>query len=92
MTTEWKNSFSCKRRGFIFSGSEIYGGLAGTYDYGHFGLALKNNIKQNWWKKFVDNRRDMFGIDRRDIDASGSLAKCRSCNEFCGSYVRVYFM
>ncbi|MEK7459539.1 MAG: glycine--tRNA ligase [Patescibacteria group bacterium] len=53
----------CKRRGFIFSGSEIYGGLAGTYDYGHFGLALKNNIKQNWWKKFVDNRRDMFGID-----------------------------
>ncbi|PIR68766.1 glycine--tRNA ligase [Candidatus Nomurabacteria bacterium CG10_big_fil_rev_8_21_14_0_10_03_31_7] len=53
----------CKRRGFIFSGSEIYGGLGGTYDYGHFGLALKNNLKLYWWKKFVDNRRDMYGID-----------------------------
>jgi len=53
----------CKRRGFIFPGSEIYGGLAGTYDWGHFGVALKNNIKQSWWKKFVDSRRDMYGID-----------------------------
>lgn len=53
----------CKRRGFVFSGSEIYGGFAGTYDYGHFGVALKNNIKQSWWKKFVDNRHDMYGID-----------------------------
>src|SRR3972149_9610120 len=52
-----------KRRGFIFQGSEIYGGLAGTWDWGHFGLALKNNIKQSWWKKFVDSRRDMYGID-----------------------------
>lgn len=53
----------CKRRGFIFQGSEIYGGLSGTYDWGHFGVALKNNIKQNWWKKFVDSRRDMYGMD-----------------------------
>jgi glycyl-tRNA synthetase len=53
----------CKRRGFIFPGSEIYGGLAGTYDYAHFGLALKNNIKNAWWKKFVDARRDMYGLD-----------------------------
>ena len=53
----------CKRRGFIFPGSEIYGGLAGTYDWGHFGVALKNNIKQYWWKKFVDSRRDMYGLD-----------------------------
>jgi len=53
----------CKRRGFIFPGSEIYGGLAGTYDWGHFGVALKNNIKNSWWKKFVDSRRDMYGID-----------------------------
>jgi glycyl-tRNA synthetase len=52
-----------KRRGFIFQGSEIYGGLAGTFDWGHYGVALKNNIKQNWWKKFVDSRRDMYGID-----------------------------
>lgn len=53
----------CKRRGFIFQGSEIYGGLAGTWDFGHFGVALKNNIKQSWWKKFVDSRQDMYGVD-----------------------------
>ena len=53
----------CKRRGFVFQGSEIYGGLAGTWDWGHFGVALKNNITQAWWKKFVDSRRDMYGID-----------------------------
>lgn len=53
----------CKRRGFVFPGSEVYGGLAGTYDWGHFGVALKNNIKQNWWKKFVEGRRDMYGMD-----------------------------
>lgn len=53
----------CKRRGFIFPGSEIYGGLAGTYDFGHYGVALKNNIKNSWWKKFVDSRRDMYGMD-----------------------------
>ncbi|MFH1608652.1 MAG: glycine--tRNA ligase [Patescibacteria group bacterium] len=53
----------CKRRGFVFQGSEIYGGLAGTFDWGHFGLALKNNIKNSWWKKFVDSRRDMYGLD-----------------------------
>ena len=53
----------CKRRGFVFQGSEIYGGFAGTYDWGHLGLALKNNVKQSWWQKFVDSRRDMYGID-----------------------------
>jgi glycyl-tRNA synthetase len=53
----------CKRRGFVFPGSEIYGGLAGTYDWGHFGVALKNNITNAWWKKFVDSRRDMYGLD-----------------------------
>jgi glycyl-tRNA synthetase len=53
----------CKRRGFIFPGSEIYGGLAGTFDWAHFGVALKNNVKNSWWKKFVDSRRDMYGID-----------------------------
>jgi glycyl-tRNA synthetase len=53
----------CKRRGFVFPGSEIYGGLSGFYDYGHYGLALQNNIKNSWWKKFVDGRRDMYGIN-----------------------------
>src|SRR5680860_820173 len=70
----------CKRRGFVFQGSEIYGGLAGTYDWGHLGVTLKNNIKQNWWKKFVDGRRDMYGIDAAIImnpavwEASGHAA------------------
>jgi len=53
----------CKRRGFIYQGSEIYGGLAGTWDYGPLGVALKNNVKNSWWKKFVDSRCDMYGID-----------------------------
>ena len=52
-----------KRRGFIYQGSEIYGGLAGTWDYGPLGVALKNNIKNSWWKKFVESREDMYGVD-----------------------------
>jgi len=52
-----------KRRGFVFPGSEIYGGLAGTWDYGPRGVALKNNIKNFWWKMFVDGRDDMYGLD-----------------------------
>ncbi len=52
-----------KRRGFIFQGSEIYGGLAGTFDYGPLGVALKNNIKNIWWKRFVLDRIDMYGVD-----------------------------
>ena len=52
-----------KRRGFIFQGSEIYGGLAGTWDYGPLGVALKNNIKNLWWKTFVEERDDMYGVD-----------------------------
>lgn len=52
-----------KRRGFIFQGSEIYGGLAGTWDYGPLGVALKNNIKNIWWKRFVESRDDIFGMD-----------------------------
>ena len=52
-----------KRRGFIFQGSEIYGGLAGTWDYGPLGVALKKNIENLWWRMFVDSRDDMYGID-----------------------------
>jgi glycyl-tRNA synthetase len=52
-----------KRRGFIYQGSEIYGGLAGTWDYGPLGTALKNNIKNIWWNMFVDGRDDMYGMD-----------------------------
>lgn len=52
-----------KRRGFIYQGSEIYGGLAGTYDYGPYGLALKKNVERLWWAMFVEEREDMYGID-----------------------------
>jgi glycyl-tRNA synthetase len=53
----------CKRRGFIYQGSEIYGGLAGTWDYGPLGVQLKRNIMQLWWKMFVEDRDDMLGVD-----------------------------
>ncbi len=83
----------CKRRGFIFPGSEIYGGLANSWDYGPAGVELKNNIKQLWWKKFVHERRDMVGIDAALImnpkvwEASGHLknftdplVECKKCH------------
>lgn len=53
----------CKRRGFVFQGSDIYGGLAGTWDFGPLGVALKNRLKSEWWKMFVDGREDMYGLD-----------------------------
>ena len=53
----------CKRRGFIYQGSDIYGGLAGTWDYGPLGVSLKRNISNLWWKTFVEDRDDMYGID-----------------------------
>jgi len=84
----------CKRRGFIFQGSEIYGGLANTWDYGPYGVELKNNIKQHWWKYFVKDRSDMIGVDAsilmnpRVWEASGHvesfsdpLMDCKNCKE-----------
>lgn len=53
----------CKRRGFIYQGSEVYGGLAGTWDYGPLGVQLKRNVMNLWWKTFVDDRDDMHGVD-----------------------------
>lgn len=52
-----------KRRGFIYPGSDVYGGLSGTWDYGPLGVTLKRNIMQLWWKMFVDDRDDMYGVD-----------------------------
>lgn len=52
-----------KRRGFIYQGSEIYGGLSGTWDFGPLGTALKRNIMDLWWKMFVEDREDMYGVD-----------------------------
>ena len=83
-----------KRRGFIFPGSEIYGGLANSWDYGPLGVELKNNIKQLWWKKFVQNRDDIVGIDSALImnpkvwESSGHVAtfndplvECKKCHK-----------
>ena len=84
----------CKTRGFVFPGSDIYGGLANSWDYGPLGVELKNNIKQAWWKKFVTSRLDMVGIDAALLmnpkvwEASGHLAtftdplvECKKCHE-----------
>ena len=53
----------CKNRGFIYSGSEIYGGLANSWDYGPLGVELKNNVKKAWWKKFVQENKYNVGLD-----------------------------
>ena len=53
----------CKRRGFIYQGSDVYGGLSGTWDYGPLGVQLKRNIMNLWWRRFVDDRDDMYGVD-----------------------------
>ena len=53
----------CKRRGFIYQGSDVYGGLSGTWDYGPLGVQLKRNIMQLWWRRFVDERDDIYGVD-----------------------------
>jgi len=82
-----------KRRGFIFPGSEIYGGLANSWDYGPLGVELKNNIKKLWWKMFVQQRDDIVGLDSDIImnpkvwEASGHvgnftdpLVECKKCH------------
>lgn len=82
----------CKRRGFIFQGSEIYGGLANTWDYGPLGVELKRNVKDYWWRKIVQERDDVVGIDSailmhpRVWEASGHVAgfndaliDCKQC-------------
>lgn len=82
-----------KRRGFIFPSSDIYGGIANTWDYGPLGVELKNNIKQFWWKTFVHRKDDMYGMDaaifmnKRVWEASGHtenfidmLVECKKCH------------
>ncbi len=82
----------CKRRGFIYPSFDIYGGLAGFYDYGPHGLALKKNIENLWWKQFVTDREDVFGVDTVEVtkkevlEASGHvggfadpLVECEKC-------------
>jgi glycyl-tRNA synthetase len=81
-----------KRRGFVFASSEIYGGLGSSYDYGHYGVLLKNNVKDRWWRAMLQERDDILGLDSAIIQhpetwrASGHVASftdplvdCRTC-------------
>ena len=83
----------CKRRGFVYPGSDIYGGMAGLYDFGPYGVELLNNIKASWWRTNVHRKEDYVGIDSAMFknpkvwDASGHtsgfsdpLAECKNCN------------
>ncbi len=82
----------CKRRGFVFPSSEIYGGLGGFWDYGPLGVELKNNIKRSWWRNTVQERADVVGIETSIImnprvwEASGHvktfadpMVDCKAC-------------
>jgi glycyl-tRNA synthetase len=82
----------CKRRGFVFQSSEIYGGISSSYDYGHYGVLLKNNVKGQWWRAMLQERDDVVALDSAIIQhpttwkASGHLAgftdplvDCRTC-------------
>ena len=82
----------CKRRGFVFPSSEIYGGLGSTYDFGHYGVLLKRNVKDEWWRAMLQDREDIVALDSailqhpRTWEASGHLAgftdplvDCRTC-------------
>ncbi|HEV3053878.1 MAG TPA: glycine--tRNA ligase, partial [Solirubrobacteraceae bacterium] len=53
----------CKRRGIVFPSSEIYGGLGNSYDYGHYGVLLKNNVKGQWWRPMLQERDDVVALD-----------------------------
>lgn len=83
----------CKRRGFIYQGSDVYGGLAGTWDYGPLGVQLKRNLQNIWWQTFVGGRDDMYGVDasilmnKKVWEASGHvdtftdpLIECSNCH------------
>jgi glycyl-tRNA synthetase len=84
----------CKRRGFVFPSSEIYGGVGSTYDYGHYGVLMKTNVKGQWWRSMLQERDDIVAIDSAIIqhprvwEASGHLAgftdplvDCRACKQ-----------
>ncbi len=84
----------CKRRGFIFPSSEIYGGVGSTYDFGHYGVLLKGNVKSEWWRAMVGRREDIVALDSailqhpRVWEASGHLAgftdplvDCKTCGQ-----------
>src|SRR3954452_16631599 len=84
-----------KRRGFVFPGSEIYGGVRASWDYGPLGVELKNNVKRQWWRSVVHQRDDIVGLDSSVIlarevwETSGHvtafvdpLTECQSCHKW----------
>jgi len=84
----------CKRRGFIFPSSEIYGGIGSTYDYGHYGVLLKTNVKAEWWRAMLSDHEEIVALDSailqhpRVWEASGHLAgftdplvDCKTCGQ-----------
>ena len=83
----------CKRRGFIFPSSEIYGGFESTWDYGPLGVELKRNVKQAWWKAMVQERDDMVGLDSSILmsplvwEASGHTSHFTDALVECQSWV-----
>lgn len=92
MVTLEKITALAKRRSFFYPSSEIYGGLSNTWDFGHYGVLLKNNLRDLWWKRFVLSRSDMVGIEAsiflpsRVWEASGHVAgfadsfvDCKNC-------------
>ena len=92
-TTMDKITALCKRRGFVFAGSEIYGGFVGSFDYGPYGVELANNIKSFWWESMVQRERNIVGLDSAIVthpkvwEASGHvggfsdpMVECKECN------------
>ena len=92
----------CKRRGFIFTGSEIYGGLGGAYDYGPYGVELMKNIRNAWWNSMIYSRDDIEGLDAalisnrllwkysgHEAGFSDPLVECKKCGTVFtgGAYV-----
>src|SRR5437764_4394534 len=94
----------CKRRGFIFQGSEIYGGLNGVWDYGPLGVELKRNLKDYWWRVMVHERDDVVGMDGsiltppavlkadRKSTRLNSSHRCSSYAVFCLKKKRAFAM
>ncbi len=81
-----------KNRGFVYPGSEIYGGLANTWDYGPLGAELKNNVKKAWWRKFVQESKYNVGLDARDSYEPSDMGSFGPRGRILGSARRLQIM
>ena len=88
----------CKGRGFVFAGSEIYGGLSNTWDYGPLGVELKNNVKRAWWKRFVQQNPYNVGLDSAILDPTNrdmmgviyATEALLGLDDYCMEYIGAY--